>query len=313
MQPSFRHYHIVFTLPGRLTGLLFETDFKPEILNRLAAEVYQKSLRISKATLDMKFKAGVMSTVHIAGNGLNFNPHVHMVATRDLVDIETGEIKEVNYFSFKDIRLFWQTRLLNYLYRKRFIDKEEQQFFKENYKNGFHAYFQPIQSSDEQNPDEILFRTAEYLGTNILHNSQIENVDHQNKRVAIKFRNWVERKTKKSHYKTLNIDVYEFMARMLYFLPDKFTKTIRYYGIYARPARQLKTYGELEKPLWAEGIKHLFDTDPEQCPKCKAAMTFVLIFAKHAKKIERILRKKHILINGYFYLAENGAANIRGP
>ena len=30
-------------------------------------------------------------------------------------------------------------------------------------------------------------------------------------------------------------------------------------------------------------------------------MTFVLIFSKHARKIEKVLQKKLILINGYLY------------
>lgn len=62
------------------------------------------------------------------------------------------------------------------------------------------------------------------------------------------------------------------MARLLYFLPNKYTKTTRYYRVYNWPAKQLKTYGELKKPLWAEGIDHLFDNDPELCPNFKEAM-----------------------------------------
>ena len=112
---------------------------------------------------------------------------------------------------------------------------------------------------------------------------------------------------------------------MLYFLPDKFTKSIRYYGFYAQPSHQLKTTGELEKPLWAEGIKHLFDNNPEksealfmpltpkfanvatatanfrECPSCNQEMASDLIFSRYANRIEKRLRKSHLLINGYFY------------
>ena len=31
----------------------------------------------------------------------------------------------------------------------------------------------------------------------------------------------------------MTMDIYEFMARMLFYLPDKHRKAIRYYGIYA--------------------------------------------------------------------------------
>ena len=198
-----------------MTNHLFQSNFKPQILNKLAADIYQKELRKSKSLLDKSFKPGIMSTVHIAGNSLNYNPHVHMIATRDLVNIDSGEIKEVEYLSYKSCRFAWQNRVLNYLQRKKIITKEEKNFYLQKYKNGSHVYFQPIYQSSTQEDNDILFRTAEYLGTNILHNSQVEEINETKKTVTIKFKNWVERSSKEKSYKNIELDIFEFMARML--------------------------------------------------------------------------------------------------
>ena len=59
----------------------------------------------------------------------------------------------------------------------------------------------------------------------------------------------------------------EFLARMLFFLPNKHEKSVRYYGIYVRPARKIKLESREKKSNWAQAIKSSFDTkDPLACP-----------------------------------------------
>jgi len=293
-----KHYHVVFTFPGQLTNILFNRGFKPQILNRIAANIYMKEQWLSKSLLNKNWKPGIMSTVHIAGNGLNYNPHVHMVATKDMVHKDTGEIKEVNYINFKAFRFAWQKAVCDYLVKKNIISNEEKEIFLNQYKNGFHVYFKNI---DGENND-ILFRTAEYLGTNILHNSQIENVDYRKNLVTFNFKSWVDRTTKEKRHKKVTMNVFEFMARMLYFLPDKHEKTIRYYGIYSKPASSLKRRKiQNHQCSWANGITHLFEKNPAKCPACNKEMGMVIIFSFHARKIEKVLKQKYHLIGGYFY------------
>jgi len=90
-------------------------------------------------------------------------------------------------------------------------------------------FFQPI----EGDANEVLFRTAEYISTGYFHNSQITAVDHVKKTVTFKYKSWVDRGTREKSFKTRTMDLYSFMGRMLFFLPEKNRKMIRYYGIYA--------------------------------------------------------------------------------
>ena len=70
------------------------------------------------------------------------------------------------------------------------------------------------------------------------------------------------------------MDIYEFMAKMLFFLPEPNTivrlrslTMIRYYGIYAQSLRQRLRI--IEQVAWAQAIEHCFNTNPIFCPVCK--------------------------------------------
>jgi hypothetical protein len=145
---------------------------------------------------------------------------------------------------------------------------------KAKYKYGFHVFFQPIIG----NGNEVLFRTAEYIASGFFHNSQIITVDHEKKEVIFRYRNWVDRKTRKKSYANKKLDIYTFMARMLFFLPEHHQKNIRYYGfdglttsgIYAQSKRKNKIV--LETATWAKAVIHSFFKDPEICPDCGSRM-----------------------------------------
>jgi len=74
LDPSLRHQHIVYTLPGHLRNILFKRKFNPYLLNKLSADLYQRAMRKAVSKTDKKWKPGIMTSVHVAGNGLNYNP-----------------------------------------------------------------------------------------------------------------------------------------------------------------------------------------------------------------------------------------------
>jgi hypothetical protein len=67
----------------------------------------------------------------------------------------------------------------------------------------------------------------------------------------------MDRGTRKKHYATETISIDAFMARMLFFLPDKHRKMLRYYGIYAHNVE--KKLDQIEKCTWAKAIEHSFE------------------------------------------------------
>ncbi|AFM11686.1 IS91 family transposase [Turneriella parva] len=303
LNPALLHFHVVFTMPGQLADLLFKRKINPRFLNLLSARVYAKRQRAT-AQVNENFKPGVLSTVHLAGNSLNFNPHVHTIATRDLVDPKTGEIKEVNFMPYQTIRYDWQRAVCRYLRRRQIISKDEYDFFLKKYAKGFHVYFQKISGES----DDVIFKTAQYIAFGLFHNSQIENVDDERNTLTFRFKSHVDTQSREKTFSKMTMPIHEFMARMLFFLPDRHEKSIRYYGIYVRPAKTAAIEQAEKSSLWAEGIKSSFDApNPTACPLCQRNMRTFAIFARDALRFEKRLRTKYFLADGYFFLKSTRA------
>jgi hypothetical protein len=62
----------------------------------------------------------------------------------------------------------------------------------------------------------------------------ITGIDHGKAKLTFRYKSWVDRNTKEKTYSEMTLDIYEFMALMLFYLPDKHRKAIRYSGIYAQ-------------------------------------------------------------------------------
>jgi len=294
MNTSLKHSHATFTIPGTVSSLLFERKYAPEQMITLAANVFRSMLLSSAKVKGKEFQPGIMATLHKSGNGLNFNPHVHLVGTMEVVDIKTGEVFENIYMPYKKIRHVWKKAFLNHLVKKQMISEEERTKLDEKYKNGFHVYFQSITG----NENNVLFRTAEYIATGYFHNSQVTAVDHEKKTITFKYKNWVDRNSREKHFAIKKMDIYSFMARMLYFLPDKHRKMIRYYGIYAHGIEEKLRL--IDKKTWAKGIEHSFQTNPEVCPDCLTFMVKDTVYSFLADIEIKKLVKTHGIINGYF-------------
>ncbi|MCB1194239.1 MAG: hypothetical protein H7A23_11190 [Leptospiraceae bacterium] len=86
---------------------------------------------------------------------------------------------------------------------------------------------------------------------------------------------------RQAHQPMFTMDIYEFMAKMLFFLPEPNTivrlrslTMIRYYGIYAQSLGQRLRV--IEQVAWAKAIEHCFNTNPIFCPVCKKEMELMV-------------------------------------
>ncbi|MBW7893276.1 MAG: transposase, partial [Chitinophagaceae bacterium] len=305
LDSNLSHDHITFTIPGKIQRLLFERGFQEVALNKLATILYQKEIRSTcglNKNEELEWKAGILTTIHKSGNSLNYNPHLHMIATRDLVNIKTGELSERKFIAYGRFRILWREALLKFLRRQKILTREEEVSFRNLYKKGFHVYFQPITGTET----DILFRTAEYMATGFFHNSQILHVDHEKLKITFQYRSWMEPGSRKKRYSILTMDLYEFMARMLFYLPDSHQKSIRYYGLYASAHRKNRLELDRRACSWSSGIENSFEKTPEFCPDCGREMNFSIIYSFQAGRVFRNIRKNFVLQKGYF-------RPVRGP
>ena len=131
-----------------------------------------------------EFQPGILSTLHKSGNGLNYNLHVHLIGTREIVNTETGEIHEVPYIPYMKIRHIWEKAFLTHLKKQEIITVLEYTKLDVKYSIGFHVYFQPITGDH----NDVLFRTSEYITTGYFHYSQITEVNHAKKTITFKYK-----------------------------------------------------------------------------------------------------------------------------
>ncbi len=294
MNTSLKHTHVTFTIPGQISRLLFDRRHEPEKMIPLAAGIYKGFLLNSAGVKGKEFQSGILATLHKSGNSLNYNPHVHLISTQELIDAKTGEIKDIDFLPYKKIRSIWQKAFLNHLVKNGIITEEEQVKYIEKYKNGFHVCFQPIKGTD----NHVLFRTAEYIASGFFHNSQITAVNHHKRSITFRYRKFIERGTRKKYYATKTMDIFSFMARMLFFVPDKHRKMLRYYGIYTHNID--KRLEEIDRSTWVKAVEHSFEKNPEKCPECSTFMLVDVVFSFNADKEIKKLVKTHGIVKGYF-------------
>jgi hypothetical protein len=294
LNTNLNHFHVTFTVPGALSQVLFEKGYNTADMIKEASQCYRDILMTAAGLKGKEHKPGVIATVHSCGNGLNYNPHVHLIGTSELVNTETGEILENIFIPYKKARFIWMQHFLRHLVRTRIITKDEHDFYIAQYVNGFHVYFKPVRG----NNNEILFRATEYIATGYMNNSQIVKVDNERKTVTFRYKSWVNRQSGEKSYAVKTMDIYEFMALMLFFLPDRNEKTIRYYGIYASGIREKLDY--IEKKTWRDAVQHCFEKDPELCPQCGTVMLADVAYSLQAPNSIDSLIKTHVIQKGYF-------------
>jgi len=294
MNTSLSHFHVTFTLPGPVTRVLFAKHYHCEDLITAAAGVYWKELLKSAGNPGREWQSGSIATLHKCGNALNYNPHVHLIGTRELVNTKTGEILRSPLLNYRRIRFSWMNAAFRLFRKYAIFTEEEIRDIRERYKNGFHVHLQPVIGSN----NEVLFRTAEYLAAGYFHNSMITAVDHDKAKITFRYKSWVDRNTKEKSYSEMTLDIYEFMARMLFYLPDKHRKAIRYYGIYAHGIKN--KLDQITRKTWAKAIESSFDANPKFCPDCGAEMIGSAVFSFNADDEWRKLWKTHLLVGGYF-------------
>ncbi len=307
MSPVLKHCHATFTLPGSIRNRLFERGFDARSMIKEAARVYWNELRLSTGR-NREWEAGAVATVHTCGNGLNYNPHVHLIGTRELVNTKTGELCNVAFIRYGHIRFAWMDAACRLFRRAGIFSTDEIVQIKERYRNGFHVHFKTIEGTDS----EVLFRTAEYLAAGYFHNSQILTVDHFRKTVTFRYKSWLDTRTSEKRYTITTMSIFEpfdgaqgkFMAKMLYFLPEKHTKMIRYYGIYAHGAGE--KLAKIKNAAWKAAVEHSFETNPEQCPDCGARMFPTVVFSNLAEKAWYRIWRECSLYKGYFRPMKRG-------
>lgn len=283
------HAHAVFTIPKRLRPYF-------KFNRKLNKHLYTAAWRTIQEWCEDELpalKAAMVSSLHTAGDLLNWHPHVHSLVALGAFT-SNGEFEP-----FENIDTDWLTtvfarNLFELLEKESCIEPEVIENLRQWQNSGFNVWIGEAVKPD--NTEHLKF-LASYLRKSAVVANKLKLIEN-NTKVRI---------TKKYDGKNIhkNFLPLEFMAEVAQHIPDTFEQMVRYYGAYSARSRGVKTtkYAESEvlslseiedtkkKPsfTWANSMKKVFEIDPLVCPRCAGEMV-IRNFIFDSKEIARIAK-----------------------
>lgn len=277
-----KHRHMVFTIPEELRIFFRKFRNTLSILPKCASEVLKSWYRDRNKKLNLT--PGIVAVIHTFGRDLKWNPHVHMLVTEGAMS-EDGLWKIERYIPYAMLRKRWQKLLLDELEKEVAIKVGKKQFRNLKNKlyakleNGFYVYGKG-EVKDSKGAAKYVGR---YTGRPAIAESRI--VKYDGSKVTIKYERHEDGKKVE-----LEMDVLEFIGKVISHLPDKNFKMIRYYGMYSKNNKHKGKFFKLvhDKLMeanrklrrWKYRILKSFGIDPLKCEKCGKQMILNDIYYK---------------------------------
>lgn len=295
-----KHHHVVMTLPKALRHIRkLNGDLLYNILFTESSKVLQEWFEKKHA-----IKPGIVSVLHTAGSDLKDHPHVHMIVSRGGLDLNNKSIKEVkgNYLT--------RQRFLAKKFSKRFISQLLKQYDSGNLKVAkrfdddglkFKKWLNNISEKQWivsiQKPLSDIEKIVGYVGRYTKRACISEYKLRGEKNGLISFvyndyKNSIRGEKPKQSIKTMKAE--EFLDELLYHVPTKRFRMVRYYGSYASAYKKLipshdkdidqdqndqeleHSWGEFEE-LRKEELSR-GKPDPLTCPNCKTKMEWLGVY-----------------------------------
>ena len=262
------HFMVTFTLPEELRSFARSNQ---KLFYNLLFKCSSKS--IEKLSADPKYiggKPGMIGVLHTWSRTLAYHPHIHYIVTGG------GLSEEKNKWNKSRSNFLLPVKALSVIFRAKFRDelkKETPTMFNSIDTNVWSKSW-VINSIPVGRGKKALKYLAQYIFRIAISNSRI--ITLENGKVAFKYK---ESKTKL--WKTMTLEVEEFIRRFLqHVLPNGFVK-VRYYGLFAvanrallSKAREMLGYNEIEPKI---KIKKVFI-----CPECKKEMVVKIVIPRPA-------------------------------
>ncbi len=289
------HRQWVFSIPKRLR-IYFMYDRKLLAkLSRCAWKVLSKYLKNSSG--DKNSVPGVVIAVQTFGDFLNFNPHLHLIATDGCFTSDGEFIKSV-FPQGKDLEKAFQMEVLKMLKKEGKIT----QFIIDNMlswgNTGFNVYCgDPIHHEEQESIEKL----AQYIVRAPISQERMFYIpaDKSNNDV-----NKIIYRGKNSGI-TQVFDALDWLARLVTHIPNKGEQFVRYYGFYSNKARGQRKKADADDKIpsivdsgvskkafrksWARLIQKVYNVDPLKCTYCNGKMR-IISFVEDEENIKKILK-----------------------
>lgn len=299
-----KHRHMVFTIPKEIRNYFGKNRKLLALLPQCAAQAIMSWFKdLNKKE---EFTPGIIAVIHTFGRDLKWNPHVHLLVTEGGAGKLTAW-RKVTHIHYEALRKRWQKLLLdalelNLINVKKEFRKLKSELYKK-LKNGFYVYGKGEVKTAKQ--------AAKYVGRYTSRPAIAESriLKYDGKKVVF----YYERHEDGVRVEE-ELDVLDFIGKIIRHIPEKNFKMIRYYGIYAKNTKHKNKFfklidekvAEFKKKMknWQTRILLTFGVNPLNCPSCGRKMRFndivyygvsvkeklkEQIFISNEKKIEQLI------------------------
>jgi hypothetical protein len=291
------YFHVVYTLPSELRDVAYQNKrVVYDILLRAAAET---TLQIAADPKRLGAKIGITAVLHTWGSALAHHPHVHMIVPGGGIapDGNSWVASRGNFLVHVHVlaRMF-RGKVLAMLRDAHAVGRMS--FFKTHAgladAKTFKRFLGPLHrikwivycKAPFAGPLQVLRYLSRYTHRVAISNRRLVSTD--NGRVAFRWKDY--RSEGQNHWKTMTLDVGEFIRRFLLHVLPKGLQRIRHYGLLANAnrveaiarARELLAVPKPEPqseptPPRDDNVPRIW---PTPCPCCGARMIVIEFFAR---------------------------------
>ena len=274
------HRQWVFSIPKRLRPYFM---FDRKLLAKLSQCAWRSLSDYLKCSITSNdARPGAVVSVQTFGDFLNFNPHLHIIATDGCFDGENFIVG--NEPIAQDLEELFRTEVLMMLKKEGKINDALIENMMTWHHSGFNIYCgNAIQAYEQENIE----RLAEYIVRAPISQERMVYIPENeskdgNAQVIYKNKTGIISET---------FDALDWLARLITHIPNKGEQLVRYYGYYSNKSRGIRKKQETDvtavalvstdvskrafRKRWAQLIQKVYNVDPLICPKCSGEMRIV--------------------------------------
>jgi hypothetical protein len=277
-----KYYHVVFTLPHELNGLIL--GHRKVLFKLLFDASAQTLLTFAKDENYLGAIPGIISVLHTWGQQLSFHPHIHCIVSGGgmAADNSWKEAKKNTYlflFPVKAMSVVYRTKFLQTLQQMiargevRLPDNiDSKKLFNLLYQKDWVVYAK----APFGGPHGVIEYLGRYTHKVAISNHRISSINDEEGSVTFDYKDYAD----DGKQKQMTLSSAEFIRRFeQHILPERFTK-IRTYGYLANRNRHQRINEVLRKmklpvhkglikiPLQIRMLEQ-FGIDMDECPCCK--------------------------------------------
>jgi len=289
-----KYYHVVFTLPHALNGIVMGN--RKAMFNILFEAAHYTLHTFGKDPKYLGATAGIISVLHTWGQNLSFHPHVHCIVSGG------GTTKTGDWVEAKKVKygVLYPVQAMEMVYRGRFmhlLNKAVKQSevllppsldYAQLRQDLYAKRWVVFAKQPFGGPQQVVEYLGRYTHKVAISKHRIRDVDEQN-RVTFGYKDYADGSKKK----LMTLDGEEFLRRFeQHILPKGYCK-IRSCGLYTNHGRKTRIAAILEQldvpphpPAvsvpWHLRMVEKTGKDPLLCPCCKLGRMLLLEIVRPA-------------------------------